>query len=242
MISTNEAIPIAILALKAASIITIAIALWRGAMAPFVRHSAIIGPNARLFSSQFCKRCELLPNANAARIMNGVVGKSGSTTPTAPSASATHPRPNQAPRLAIGPALHRISTDLNISALNRNLSSVWAKLYALLILMKRLKKWCAAAWYVHPDQGRYQMLSEGEIRDGLLFSETPRGANFRAEINGPAAAARPTLQEPARRKPRSVLRKSPCRAHLQFGHSHSHRPIRPMGQMRVAASRFLIAR
>ncbi len=85
------------LAVRAAPIMRIAIALYRGAMAPVAFQSAIIGPNVAWSSSRFCSLGDPFPNANAARITNGVVGNTGKTTPIAPSPSDTQPASNHKP-------------------------------------------------------------------------------------------------------------------------------------------------
>ncbi len=93
----------ATLAPKAQAIITDAMALWRGAMAPLARQSAMIGPKTRLRFNRSASAGELFAKKNAARITKGVVGKSGRTIPIAPSPSASQPNASHKIRSA-GPA------------------------------------------------------------------------------------------------------------------------------------------
>ena len=58
----------------------------------FLSQSSNMGPNSSLRKSQLCRRGDDLAKQAAASNTNGVVGNSGSTTPTAP--SNRNKRPN----------------------------------------------------------------------------------------------------------------------------------------------------
>ena len=65
--------------------------LANGAMAPCSSQSSMWGPNLVRSISHARARGDPLANKNAARIMKGVVGKTGRTTPIIPSPKAAHP-------------------------------------------------------------------------------------------------------------------------------------------------------
>ena len=73
----------------------------RRLMAPCARQSAISGPKVRWLISQACQRSDEREKANAASRMKGVVGRSGTTTPIAPSPREMIPSANQAARLGV---------------------------------------------------------------------------------------------------------------------------------------------
>ena len=73
-----------------------------GAMARWARQLWMAGPKLGCETSQLCSRGEDLAKQAAAKIMKGVVGTNGSTTPARPRARATRPRLIQSRRMGSG--------------------------------------------------------------------------------------------------------------------------------------------
>jgi hypothetical protein len=80
-------------------------------MLPSRRQLLIKGPKVRCSNNQIFSRSEDRANAKAATNRNGVVGNRGSTTPTAPIATAARPANNQMNRVsALTLAVHHTTT------------------------------------------------------------------------------------------------------------------------------------
>jgi hypothetical protein len=69
-------------------------------MAPCCSQAWIIGPKVACFSNQARKRGLERPKAAAAKMRNGVVGSSGRTTPSAPTATQKQPKVSHTNRSA----------------------------------------------------------------------------------------------------------------------------------------------
>ncbi len=76
-------------------------------IAPFSCQFRIGGPKAGWFRSHPCSRGEDLANAAAATSRKGVVGRTGSTAPTRPSARNVSPRISQSARKGLSGSLRR---------------------------------------------------------------------------------------------------------------------------------------
>lgn len=88
---------------------TIEIALYFSAMAPWARQSAMIGPKTRWFSSARAAREDPLAKQKAARMTKGVVGITGRIAPIAPMESAKAPSRVHAGRpIRLGETLIRV--------------------------------------------------------------------------------------------------------------------------------------
>mgnify|MGYP006278027485 FL=1 len=81
-----------------AAIETVAAILPRREIAPRSRHAKIGGPKTGCCNSQSCNCGDDRAKQNAARSMNGTVGKSGKNTPSAPKQSARIPQNAQTSR------------------------------------------------------------------------------------------------------------------------------------------------
>ncbi|SEO13803.1 hypothetical protein SAMN05216227_105121 [Pseudorhodobacter antarcticus] len=86
------------------------------AIAPLVRQSPRMGPNKRLRFSRSAITLDPFAKHKAARITNGVVGKTGSTMPAAPKPSDTHPSPSHISLIAAPPRPQRPWTFAPVSS------------------------------------------------------------------------------------------------------------------------------
>ena len=113
MINTKPDAPNIALRMNVTAIIETAMALYLGAIAPVFRQSEMIGPKVLLFSSQACNLGDDFEKQNAAKMIKGVVGRTGKNAPMAPNTSDVIPAINHQPLLRL---LIKFPKYLSISA------------------------------------------------------------------------------------------------------------------------------